>query len=241
VSVRLVADVLDHVHGIPHGSTLVLICMADYANKEGICWPSFQSIADRADMSRRHAIRVVDELCKAGYLSIAEQRPYKPTLYRLHIPPSDAHVTSDVDDTSDAHVTTLVTPTSLGSDAHVTSTSDIAMSPEPSIEPSKNRQGTLSKSAREKSTTFPDEFQPPYEWAAKELGMTMAVVDAEVARMRDWALSKGERKKDWTAFARNWLRRKAEEQPRASPNGAHVSPQQRKQQQILAIANGEQL
>jgi hypothetical protein len=132
MSVRLVADVLDHVHGIPHGSKLVLICMADYANKEGICWPSFQSIADRADMSRRHAIRVVEELVKSGYLSVAEQRPYKPTLYRLHIPSSDAHVTSDTDDTSDAHVTTLVTPTSLGSDAHVTSSSDIAMSPEPS-------------------------------------------------------------------------------------------------------------
>jgi hypothetical protein len=243
VSVRLVADVLDHVHGIPHGSKLVLICMADYANKEGICWPSFQSIADRADMSRRHAIRVVDDLCKSGYLSIAEQRPYKPTLYRLHIPTSDAHVTSDTDHTSDAHVTTIVTPMSLGSDAHVTSTSDIAMSPEPPIEPSKNHQGTLSKIAREKSTSFPDDFQPPYEWAAKELGMTVGVVDAEIPRMRDWALSKGERKKDWTAFARNWLRRKHDEQPRASQNGQHLTANEAKYQRnkaaYMAIANGE--
>jgi hypothetical protein len=240
VSIRHVADVLDHVHGLPHGSKLVLICLADYANKEGLCWPSFQSIADRVDMSRRHVIRVMDDLELLGLIAAVKADPYKPTTYQLFIPTSDTHVTSDARDTSDTHVTTLVTPTSLPSDAHVTSTSDAHVTQSvnrTTIEPSGNRK---SSARAKRATPFPDDFQPPYEWAAKELGMSLAVVDAELPRMRDWALSKGETKKDWTAFARNWLRRKHDQTPRGSPsNGVHLTAQQRKHQRLLEIANGE--
>jgi predicted transcriptional regulator len=143
MSIRLIANVLDYVHGLPHGTKLVLLCLADNANDSDLAWPSFETLARRCDMTRRHVIRVMAELEKAGLICRFEERPYKPTKYRLLIPSSDTHVTSDVKDTSDTHVTTLVTPTSLGSDAHVTTTSDAHVTQtikrtikEPPIEPS---------------------------------------------------------------------------------------------------------
>lgn len=151
MSVRLIANVLDHVHGLPHGTKLLLLCLADYADDKGNCWPSFQSLANRSDMSRRHVMRVMSELEELGLIKRVEERPYKPTVYRLAIPTSDthvtrssgAHVTSDVGVTSDADDTRVVTPTSLGSDTHVTTTSDAHVTQsvnrtvkEPSVEPS---------------------------------------------------------------------------------------------------------
>ena len=38
---------------------------------------------------------------------------------------------------------------------------------------------------------------------AKQRGLNL---DVEVAKMRDWTASNGAKKKDWDAFARNWLR-----------------------------------
>jgi hypothetical protein len=90
------------------------------------------------------------------------------------------------------------------------------------IPDSLNEESLSSALPREKkrATAFPEQFEPPYEWAADELGMTAAVVDRHVRCMRDWALSKGESRKDWQAFARNWLRKaKDEPQARGSPNG----------------------
>ena len=132
MSIRLIADVLDHVHDLPHVSKLVLICMADYADSNGECWPSFQTIANRSDITRRHVIRVVDGLEKAGYLTKVSVRPYKPTTYRICVRTSDVVMSLVTEET-------LVTARSLGSDSTVTSTSDTAMSPEPPIEPPKNR------------------------------------------------------------------------------------------------------
>lgn len=98
---------------------------------------------------------------------------------------------------------------------------------------------TVSALSREKkrTTAFPEHFDPPYDWADSELGMSPLVVDRHVERMRDWALSKGETRKDWTAFARNWLRKAHDDpQPRAGPNGATA---QSKHERTMAIARGD--
>lgn len=88
-------------------------------------------------MSRRHVIRVVADLEEMGFLRKVEERPYKPTVYGLTIPASDTHVTREkpqvVTPASLVTRETLVTPTSPSSDPHVTTTSDIAMSPKPPV------------------------------------------------------------------------------------------------------------
>lgn len=207
MSVRLVANVLDYVHGIPHGAKLVLICMADYADDKGKCWPSFQKLSERCDMSRRHVIRVVADLEEMGFVRKVEERPYKPTVYGLTIPTSDTHVTSKKDEvvtpTSLVTPETLVTPTSLGSDTHVTTTSDIAMSPKPSI----NHQGTV-RERKPATSLIPDDFEVTdrmYEWAAAN-GLSRRQVDADTEQFRDYHQGKASRQADWVATWRTWMR-----------------------------------
>ncbi len=53
---------------------LVLIKLADNANDNGECWPSYQHIADQCEISTRSVMRHVDALCEAGLLC-KEHRP----------------------------------------------------------------------------------------------------------------------------------------------------------------------
>ena len=60
------------------------------------------------------------------------------------------------------------------------------------------------KRQRTTATSFDD-------WSPKEDHVTIAKqrgirLDVEVSKMRDWVLSTAAKKKDWDAFARNWLR-----------------------------------
>lgn len=49
---------------------LVLLAIADYADKSGFCWPSIDTIADKAGLKRRQTQTIVASLEKAGYLKI---------------------------------------------------------------------------------------------------------------------------------------------------------------------------
>jgi hypothetical protein len=108
---------------------------------------------------------------------------------------------------------------------HHTSTGRAALNEDSLIPDSLNEDSLIvGKRARtNRATLFPDAFDPPYAWAAEELGVDAAFVDAAIPQMRDWSHSKGESRKDWTAFARNWLRKEHadRQRSRASPNGSH--------------------
>ena len=47
---------------------LVLIKLADNANDQSECWPSYQHIADQCEMSRRSVMVHIDTLCRAGVI-----------------------------------------------------------------------------------------------------------------------------------------------------------------------------
>ncbi|EKO3894350.1 helix-turn-helix domain-containing protein [Vibrio metschnikovii] len=47
---------------------LVLIKLADNANDQGECWPSYQYIADQCEISKRSVISHIDKLIKSGIL-----------------------------------------------------------------------------------------------------------------------------------------------------------------------------
>lgn len=55
------------------GSLLVLLALADFANDEGLCYPSMQTLALKARVDERQARRIVAKLVKSGEASI-EQR-----------------------------------------------------------------------------------------------------------------------------------------------------------------------
>ena len=53
---------------------LVLLKLADQANDNGECWPSYKTIAKAAECSRRSAVTHIDWLEKHGFLWIEERR-----------------------------------------------------------------------------------------------------------------------------------------------------------------------
>lgn len=73
MSIRLIDRVWRHSL---HSSTslLVLLALADYANDDGSgIWPSYESIARKARISRRQAMRTIADLCAAGPVRIVRR------------------------------------------------------------------------------------------------------------------------------------------------------------------------
>lgn len=55
---------------------LVLLKLADNANDEGVAWPSYDTIAQHCETSRRTVIRKIKELAESGFIQI-KNRPDK--------------------------------------------------------------------------------------------------------------------------------------------------------------------
>lgn len=54
------------------GSLLVLLALADWANDDGIAWPSMERLAMKARIDKRSAQRIVRQLAKDGTIEIDE-------------------------------------------------------------------------------------------------------------------------------------------------------------------------
>ena len=68
MSMRLMVQAMNCEVGNP-ARKLVLLKLADNANDDGICFPSYQYIADKCEMSKRSAISHIDDLIKMGFVT----------------------------------------------------------------------------------------------------------------------------------------------------------------------------
>ena len=78
--------------------------------------------------------------------------------------------------------------------------------------PSRDRDVDVDVDKKKKKTPSARGTAFPNDWTPNDTHRAIAVernvdLDAELVKMRDWALAKGEVKKDWDAAFRNWLRR----------------------------------
>ena len=73
---------LDRALDVSGSELLVLVALAEWADDEGLCWPSHDSIAKRARVSRRQVIRLVQSLVNRGLVEVDERRQRSNT-YRL--------------------------------------------------------------------------------------------------------------------------------------------------------------
>lgn len=138
----------DHALDVSGSELLVLIALAEWANDDDECWPSHDSIAKRARVSRRQVIRLVQSLVSRGLVEVDQRRQYS-NKYRLRCDKTTAHLRCD---SSDARCDTAMADVTSESDvtfgapdvtsrvSDVTSSAsrcDTTMSPEPPIEPPK--------------------------------------------------------------------------------------------------------
>ena len=136
-------------------SRLVLVVLAECANKNAVCWPSMATIAERSGISVRHAKRVVHALEKSGHVSIERGNGVShPNKYRLlnsdtgvTVQPTQT-VTEESPFRDDQTVTEYVETVTQR-----VRNSDIAMSPEPS-EPSLESSLSLCDGTGERENDF---------------------------------------------------------------------------------------
>lgn len=69
------------------GSTLlILLAMADYAGDDGTgIWPSYQTLAKKARLSRRQAINIVQSLIESGVIARAGQSAARTNRYQIRL------------------------------------------------------------------------------------------------------------------------------------------------------------
>lgn len=87
MSMRLMVQAMNCKVGSP-ARKLVLLKLADNANDDGICFPSYQYIADKCEMTRRSAINHIEYLIKMGLVSKKERKNKDGSisnLYFLHL------------------------------------------------------------------------------------------------------------------------------------------------------------
>ena len=87
MSMRLMVLAMNCKVGNP-ARKLVLLKLADNANDDGICFPSYQYIADKCEMTRRSAISHIECLIKMGLVSKKERKNKDGSisnLYFLHL------------------------------------------------------------------------------------------------------------------------------------------------------------
>lgn len=87
MSMRLMVQAMNCEVGSP-ARKLVLLKLADNANDDGICFPSYQYIADKCEMSKRSAISHIDDLIKMGFVTKKARKNKdgsSANLYLLHL------------------------------------------------------------------------------------------------------------------------------------------------------------
>lgn len=126
MSIKLMSRIWDEAD-VSGSELLVLLALADYANDEGVCWPSLPRLAQRARLSVRQTQRVIQKLADGGQIEVLSKGDGRghSTLYRVLV--------------KDVKMTTFPEKRVTSATERVTSATrkdDIAMSTDP-LEPSK--------------------------------------------------------------------------------------------------------
>lgn len=89
MSVRIMANVWEHP-GINATQKIVLLALADWANDEGMCWPSIQRIADKCCLTTRAVQKALRAMEEMGLLR-HEDGVHKSRTYWISLPLNHVH------------------------------------------------------------------------------------------------------------------------------------------------------
>lgn len=183
---------------------LVLIKLADNANDNGECWPSYQHIADHCECSKSAVKEHISALIKLGLmtkenrLGVNNGKGNASNVYRLHL--TSTPVSSES--------TPPVPPKTSGGSSESTTVPSESTPPVPpagtrtshSFEPVKE-----PLESKKKSTVMPEGFSPSeaHQKMANEYGISL---QEEFEKFTDHHLSKNSKFVDWSRALNTWLR-----------------------------------
>jgi hypothetical protein len=76
---------------IPQTEKMVLLCLCDYANDAGECWPSVDTIARKCSVSGRSVQRSIRKLTAIGMVAIKPSNGRKANWYCVSLTPTQCH------------------------------------------------------------------------------------------------------------------------------------------------------
>lgn len=172
---------------------LVLLSLADHANKSGYCWPSIARLSKRTGLSRATIFRSIETLTGLGLVAQAYEQG-KVNKYNLILPVSSC-------DQSHGDTSIMVIPDPSHIETPPVSSCDqtrLMVRPEPSLtikEPSTKRARAIS------ADWMPDASL--LAWAVERAPNVDTNIESE--KFINYYLSKGDARKDWAASWRNWI------------------------------------
>ncbi|EOC1067819.1 helix-turn-helix domain-containing protein [Cronobacter malonaticus] len=197
MSMNLMAKAMNIKVGNPLRK-LVLIKLADNANDNGECWPSYQHIADQCEISKRSVMNHIAALCDSGLVKKVTRKGEKgnsSNIYLLHL---DGAGDSLVGSANNSLSSAANSPGSAG----VAPVGGAGDSPRTShsFEPVKE-----PLESKKKSTVMPEGFSPSeaHKKMANEYGISL---QEEFEKFTDHHLSKNSKFVDWSRALNTWLR-----------------------------------
>ncbi|OOF25088.1 hypothetical protein BZJ19_10125 [Salinivibrio proteolyticus] len=199
---------------------LIMLCLADYANDDGLCWPSIDAVARKCSVSKSTVKAQIKRLIERGYVSAKrrkrtteEGRKTNDTnLYQLNV-----NAINDPELTEGENC-----PRSESALGRNSAGGGSNFDPKPSLDPSVKRDppivpqnqsadNTPSKAKTDKrktlKTTLPENFsvtESMREWYAQQ-NFSLCIEEA-TAQWCDAMLAKQTKYVDWPAAWRNGMR-----------------------------------
>jgi DNA-binding transcriptional ArsR family regulator len=176
---------------VPPGPKLVLLALADRANSDtGLCIPGQKLLAKHCSMSVRTVQRHLQTLEEAGLIR-RETRMRGEGRGRT----SDRYYLSDQGDKTGPMRQNTTTNATIQDDQH----DAIGVA-----EPEGNQKGTFRK---QQNTSMTESWQPKADnWQAIISRHSDLDCQTELDNFRDHWIGKGERRADWNASLRTWMR-----------------------------------
>ncbi len=221
-----------------HGDStakLLLIVLADYANDEGMAWPSVKTMAEETEKSERSIQLLLRKLEQMRLIRKGDQKLVakyakgrRPVVYKLFpktkkgetpmdatVERGETHFTPETGCTGETGFTTRVQPTSPEgcNPLHPTGETHFVSgvkptSPKPSQEPSIEPSRESTRANKTDTTRLQALANLTPDQSHRQLANEIGLdLDAELAKFRDHAIAGGHLPADPAAAFRNWLRR----------------------------------
>lgn len=194
--VMLYHSQLDRLVGEPY-ALAVFVALMRRANREqgDRCFPSLNTIADDAGVSRSSVWRSIQKLVEVGLLHVAQRKTESGdptsniyTILRPHVPKNEGGTSENR-----PSAPTEQTPVSEGHPNHSNSNK------------MKSEQEGYSNPRSKRSTTVPSEVSDSARQWALGKGLTEQQIGIEADKFLDYHAAKGSTYKDWNAAFRNWI------------------------------------
>lgn len=200
---------------------LVLLKLADNANDQGECWPSYQYIADQCEISKRTAMSHIDKLIESGYLAKTIRKGPKGNSSNVYVLNFDAKPVNNGGENAAPPSESVAPPSESpapGGSANAAPRTSHSL--EPVNEPvSKSLSVPAKPKKPNRASCVPEEFvvdQRMLDWLAEN--QITSDWRTETNNFLDHHRAKGSKMVDWIASWRLWMRNSMKfARPVASP------------------------